>query len=200
MAIRDCTGPRSGTEDLGVDVGFEDLPKGTLRQLRPEYFQMFDRLTGILVAHGIAPVYQPVFHGYGWKGRRVAGNVASAEDYARYCRYLVARYGARPAIWLVGGDGPATDPAIVEQLDRAGQTIEEWDAYHQPTGIHYSPHALNRTHQDTAPAASGSGGCTRTNRTTPTGAPRPAPVGAKRSISKARAIPASPRRSLTACP
>ena len=71
----DCKGPRSRTEDLGFDVGFEDLPKGTLRQLRPEYFQMFDRLTGILVAHGIAPVYQPVFHGYGWKGRRVAGNV-----------------------------------------------------------------------------------------------------------------------------
>jgi hypothetical protein len=144
----DCKGPRSRTEDLGFDVGFEDLPKGTLRQLRPEYFQMFDRLTGILVAHGIAPVYQPVFHGYGWKGRRVAGNVLSAEDYARYCRYLVARYGARPAVWLVGGDGPATDPAIVAQLDRAGQTIEEWDAYRQPTGIHYSPHALNRTHQD----------------------------------------------------
>jgi hypothetical protein len=146
----DCKGPRSRTEDLGFDVGFEDLPKGTLRQLRPEYFQMFDRLTGILVAHGIAPVYQPVFHGYGWKGRRVAGNVVSAEDYARYCRYLVARYGARPAIWLVGGDGPVTDPAIVAQLDRAGQDIEKWDAYRQPTGIHYSPHALNRTHQDKA--------------------------------------------------
>ncbi len=144
----DCKGPRSRTEDLGFDVGFEDLSKGALRQLRPEYFQMFDRLTGILVAHGIAPVYQPVFHGYGWKGRRVAGNVVSAEDYARYCRYLVARYGARPAIWLVGGDGPATAPNIVEQLDRAGQTIEEWDAYRQPTGIHYSPHALFRTHQD----------------------------------------------------
>jgi hypothetical protein len=146
----DCKGPRSRTEDLGFDVGFEDLPKGTLRQLRPEYFQTFDRLTGILVAHGIAPVYQPVFHGYGWKGRRTAGNVASAEDYARYCRYLVARYGARPAIWLVGGDGPATDPVIVAQLDRAGQTIEEWDAYRQPTGIHYAPHSLFRTHQDKA--------------------------------------------------
>ncbi len=144
----DCKGPRSRTEDLGFAVGFEDLPKGTLHQLRPEYFQMFDRLTGVLVAHGIAPVYQPVFHGYGWKGRRVAGNVASAEDYARYCRYLVARYGARPAIWLVGGDGPGSSPSIVAQLDRAGQTIEEWDAYRQPTGIHYSPHALNRTHQD----------------------------------------------------
>jgi hypothetical protein len=144
----ECKGPRSRTEDLGFDVGFEDLPRGALRQLRPEYFQVFDQLTSILVAHGIAPVYQPVFHGYGWKGRNVAGNVASAEDYARYCRYLVARYGARPAIWLVGGDGPATDPLIVEQLERAGRTIEEWDAYRQPTGIHYSPNALNRTHQD----------------------------------------------------
>jgi hypothetical protein len=143
-----AVGPRSRTEDLGFDVGFEDLPQGTLRQLRPEYYQTFDQLVDVLVAHGIAPVYQPVFHGYGWKGRTVAGNVVSAEDYARYCRYLVARYGARPAIWLVGGDGPGTAPAILEQLDRAGQTIQEWDAYRQPTGIHYSPNALNRTHQD----------------------------------------------------
>jgi len=146
----DAKGPRSRTEDLGFDVAFEDLPKGTLRQPRPEYFQMFDQLTAILVAHGIAPVYQPVFHGYGWKGRRVAGNVASAEDYARYCRYLVARFGARPAIWLLGGDGPGTDPFVVDQLDRAGRAIEEWDAYRQPTGIHYSPHSFNRTHQDKA--------------------------------------------------
>jgi hypothetical protein len=141
-------GPRSRTEDLGFDVGFEDLPEGTLRRPNPEYFQKFDKLAGILVAHGIAPVFQPVFHGYGWKGRTVAGNVVSAEDYARYCRYLVARYGARPAIWLVGGDGPGTAPAILEQLDMAGRTIREWDAYRQPIGLHYSPHALNRTHQE----------------------------------------------------
>lgn len=144
----ECAGPRSRTEDRGFDVGFEDLSSGTLHQLRPEYFQFFDKLVAILVAHGIAPVYQPVFHGYGWKGRRTAGNVVSAQDYARYCRYLVARFGARPAIWLVGGDGPVTDPKILMQLDRAGQTIEECDAYRQPTGIHYAPHALNRSHQD----------------------------------------------------
>jgi hypothetical protein len=143
-----ATGPRSRTENLGFDVGFEDLPKGTLRQLNPGYFQIFDKLLDVLIAHGIAPVYQPVFHGYGWKGRTVAGNVVSAEDYARYCRYLVARYGARPAIWLVGGDGPGTAPNILEQLDRAGKIIREWDSYRQPIGIHYSPHALNRTHQD----------------------------------------------------
>ena len=141
-------GPRSRTEDEGFDVGFEDLPKGTLRQLNPDYFQKFDRLIDVLTDQGIAPVYQPVFHGYGWKGGGTAGNVVSAEDYARYCRYLVARYGARPAIWLVGGDGPASKSSIVEQLDQAGRSIEQWDAYQQPTGIHYSPHALNRTHQD----------------------------------------------------
>lgn len=142
------TGPRSRTEPEGFEVGFEDLPQGTLRALNPGYFQTFDSLVDILVEHGIAPVYQPVFHGYGWKGGGTAGNVVSGEDYARYCRYLVARYGARPAIWLIGGDGPATDPQIIDQLDQAGRTIEQWDAYQQPTGIHYAPHSLNRTHQD----------------------------------------------------
>ncbi|QDT04032.1 Putative endoglucanase [Rubripirellula lacrimiformis] len=143
-------GPRSRTEEGGFDVGFEDLPKGSLQQLNPEYFQTFDQLVDVLTAHGITPVYQPVFHGYGWKGGGTAGNVISAEDYARYCRYLVARYGARPAIWLVGGDGPAEKESIVHQLDLAGREIEKWDAYQQPTGIHYSPHAKNRTHQDKA--------------------------------------------------
>jgi len=141
-------GPRSRTADGGFDVGFEDLPQGTLRKLRPEYFQTVDQLVAVLVAHGLAPVYQPIFHGYGWKGGGTAGNVVSAEDYARYCRYLVARYGARPAMWLVGGDTPATEPAVLDQLDRAGRTIEAWDAYGQPTGIHYAPHAWNRAHQD----------------------------------------------------
>ncbi|WP_233214535.1 apiosidase-like domain-containing protein [Rhodopirellula bahusiensis] len=143
-------GPRSRTEAEGFEVGFEDLPNGSLQKLNPDYFQTFDKLVDVLTSHGIAPVYQPVFHGYGWKGGGTAGNVVSAEDYARYCRYLVARYGARPAIWLVGGDGPAEKASIVEQLDTAGTEIEKWDAYQQPTGIHYSPHAKNRTHQDKA--------------------------------------------------
>ena len=145
---RQVTGPRSRTEDEGFDVGFEDLPDGTLTRLNVEYFQKFDKLVEILVEHGIAPVYQPVFHGYGWKGGDAAGNSVSAADYSRYCRYLVARYGARPAIWLLGGDGPATDPKILEQLDRAGQEVEKWDSYQQPTGIHYAPHALFNAHQD----------------------------------------------------
>jgi hypothetical protein len=94
-----------------------------LQQLNPEYFQTFDKLVGILVAHGIAPVFQPVFHGYGWKGRTVAGNVVSATDYARYCRYLVARFGARPAIWLVGGPLAGMEPNWTYTYGRRGLAV-----------------------------------------------------------------------------
>lgn len=139
-----ATGPRSRAEDYGFDVGFEDLPDGHLNRLNPAYFQYLDRLTEILVAREIVPVYQPVFHGYGWKGLDVAGPVVPADEYARYCRYLVARYGARPAMWLVGGDGDGYHP----QIGAAGEEIERWDAYGQPAGIHYCPHADNRAYQD----------------------------------------------------
>lgn len=145
---RGARGPRSRTDAEGFDVAFEDLPDGKLTQLNVEYFRKFDELIDILVSHGIAPAYQPVFHGYGWKGKQTAGNDLSPEDYARYCRYLVARYGARPAIWLIGGDGTFTGANVVKQLDVAGSEIEKWDAYKQPTGIHYAPHALNNVHQD----------------------------------------------------
>ena len=66
------------------------------------------------------------------------------DDYARYCRYLVARYGARPVVYLVGADGTGEEP----QVAAGGEEVHAWDAYGQPTGIHYQPHATNRAHQD----------------------------------------------------
>jgi hypothetical protein len=139
-----ATGPRSRTEDHGFDIGFEDLAEGHINRLRPEYFQYFDKLVHTLVHHGITPVYQPVFHGYGWKGRNVAGRHISGDEYARYCRYLVARFGAWPAIYLIGGDGLGTEVGV----DPGGCEVHEWDAYEQPTGIHYGPQAPNNAHQD----------------------------------------------------
>jgi uncharacterized cupin superfamily protein len=132
-------GPRERTTDEGFDVGFEDLPKGHINELNPAYYKYLDRLIDILVEYEIVPVFQPVFQGFGWKGLSSAGNVVPPEEYARYCRYLLARYGARPAIYLVGGDGSGYDP----QVPAGGEEIERWDAYHQPTGIHYRPHADN---------------------------------------------------------
>ncbi len=140
----DARGPRSRTADEGFDVGFEDLASGQLDQLNPDYFQELDRLLAILLEHEIVPVLQPVFQGFGWKGLRVAGTVVPPTGYARYCRYLVARYGARPAIYLVGADGSGEEP----QAPAGGEEIEQWDAYGQPTGIHYRPHAANRAWQE----------------------------------------------------
>jgi hypothetical protein len=59
-------------------------------------------------------------------------------EYARYCRYLVARYGAKPAIWLVSGDGYGKNPGVKE----GGEEIEKWDAYGQPTGLALQPFRL----------------------------------------------------------
>lgn len=137
-------GPRDRCADQGFDVGFEDLSGGHINVLNPDYFSYLDRLLAILVEHEIVPVLQPVFMGFGWKGMGVAGPVVPPSEYGRYCRYLVARYGARPVIYLVGGDGSGYEP----QVPAGGEEVERWDAYQQPVGIHYRPHADNRAWQD----------------------------------------------------
>jgi hypothetical protein len=142
----DARGPRDRSAGEGFAVGFEDLQDGHINRPNPAYFQDLDRLIAILVSHEIVPVLQPVFHGFGWKGLKVAGPVVPPTEYARYCRYLVARYGARPAIYLVGADGSGYEP----QVPAGGAEIEAWDAYRQPAGIHYRPHADNRAWQDAA--------------------------------------------------
>lgn len=140
---RGARGPADRTQDEGFAVAFDDLPDGTLRSLRPDYFQYLDGIVDVLRRNGIVPVWQPVFQGFGWKGLGVAGTVVPPQEYARYCRYLVARYGAGPAVWLVGADGSGEEP----QIAAGGEEVQRWDAYGHPTGIHYRPHAHNRAHQ-----------------------------------------------------
>ncbi len=132
---RYAEGPEARNTPLGFDRAFEDLPDGHLNVLKPDYFQTLDTLIAILTDHGIVPVYQPVFHGFGWKGLTVLGPAADPAEYARYCKYLVARYGTWPAFWLVSGDAHGLDPGVKP----GGEMIEKWDAYQQPTGIHYNP-------------------------------------------------------------
>ncbi|WP_309380856.1 DUF4038 domain-containing protein [Cerasicoccus frondis] len=136
-------GPDSRMEDYGFARGFDDLCSGHLNELRPDFFQYFDRLVDVLLDHEIVPVYQPVFHGYGWKGKQVAGQVVSGEEYVRFCRYIVARYGARPAIYLVGAD----DYGLLDSVRAGGEMVHASDCYDQPTGVHYNPMALNRSWQ-----------------------------------------------------
>ena len=139
-----AVGPLDRTADEGFDVGFWDLSDGHLNNINIDYFRYLDELLEVLLAHGITPIMQPVFQGFGWKGLDVAGTVVPPSEYARYARYLVARYGASPVIYLPCGDGTGTEP----QVEAAGREIERWDAYRQPTGIHYRPHHRNDVHQD----------------------------------------------------
>ncbi|MGH1554943.1 DUF4038 domain-containing protein [Streptomyces sp. L7] len=73
----------------------------------------------------------------------MAGPVVPPQEYARYCRYLVARYGAAPTVYLVGADGAGTEP----QIEAGGTEIDHWDGYGQPRGIHYRPDSANSAHQ-----------------------------------------------------
>ena len=132
---RRAQGPRDRNAVGGFGVAFADLPDGHLNQLNADYFQHLDKLIAILIDHGIVPVYNPVFQGFGWKGLSTLGAAADPQEYARYTRYLIARYGAYPAMWLVSADGTGKERVT----EPAGLEIEEWDAYGQPTGIHYSP-------------------------------------------------------------
>jgi len=152
-------GPRDRSLPGSFGVGFEDLSEGHLNKLNPEYFLQLDKLIEILVEHEIVPVYSPVFQGYGWKGLGTLGGSADPNEYVRFVKYLIARYGSYPAMWLANADA-AGRGAVVEP---AGETFHQWDAYGQPTGNHYSPydetlanwtddpaHGLhhNRVHQD----------------------------------------------------
>ena len=129
-------GPEARNTIGGFDRAFEDLHTGSLNILKPDYFQTLDSLIQILLAHELVPLYAPFAHGYGWKGETAIGSELPPDQYVRYCKYLVARYGSQPAFWLVNLDGNALAPGVKP----GGQVIEEWDAYRQPVGLHYSPY------------------------------------------------------------
>ncbi len=128
-------GPDERNIDQGFARAFYDLPDGHITQLNPSYFHYLDSLVAILIDREIVPVYQPVFHGFGWKGLDVLGNYVEPEEYVRYTRYLLARYGSMPAMWLIAGDNGGDDPGVEE----AGVMLEAEDAYEQPVGLHYNP-------------------------------------------------------------
>lgn len=130
-------GPEARNTVLGFDRAFEDLHEGQLNKLKPDYFEVMDSLVRILIEHELVPVYAPFAHGYGWKGETAIGTDAEPKQYVRYCKYLLARYGSMPALWLINLDG---NPSNTKGVIPAGEALEKWDSYQQPVGLHYSPY------------------------------------------------------------
>ena len=128
-------GPDSRVEDYGFGKAFFDLKDKHVNRMNPAYFQTLDTLIGILHDHEIVPVLQPIFQGFGWKGQDAFGRSTQPEEYVRYTKYLLARYGAMPVIYLISADGMGKEPGMKE----TGEMLARWDCYDQPRGIHYSP-------------------------------------------------------------
>ena len=136
-------GPVGRNLDEGFEIGFHDLAEGRLNKINVEYFQYFDKIINSLIDHGITPVLQPVFHGYGWKGLDVA---------ALWCRTrstpttvgisLRASAPAQPSTCLAVM-GPAPSPRLPPEATRSRPGTRTANPRNP-----YRPHHRNDEHQD----------------------------------------------------
>lgn len=103
--------------------------------VNPRYFEFADRRIRHLVDAGIVPVIVG-----GW-GRPQGGGQSTLmqvglDGYKRHWRNLIARYGAYPTVWIVGGEakdayGPWSDLA---------KFVKETDPYQHPLTYHAPEH------------------------------------------------------------
>jgi len=101
--------------------------------MNPSYFEYADRRLFYLMESGIVPA---IVGGWG----RPQGNGKSTllqvglEGYKRHWRHLIARYGALPVVWILGGeasDGNGPWSALALYVDQT-------DPYHRPL-VYHSP-------------------------------------------------------------
>lgn len=103
--------------------------------MNPRYFDFADRRIKHLVDTGIVPVIVG-----GW-GRPQGGGKSTLaqvgiDGYKRHWRNLIARFGAYPTVWIVGGEandgyGPWSELA---------KYVKEIDPYHHPLTYHAPDH------------------------------------------------------------
>lgn len=72
------------------------------------------------------------------------------EDMVQLATYIIARYGAYPIIWSLGGEIPGTDESTKENYlevwRNVAQQIQSDDAYNHPQTVHFPP--LSYYYQD----------------------------------------------------
>ena len=98
----------------------------TFTEVNPSYFQYADRRIECLANAGIAPAI------VGSWGRGDCDGMAMAgiDGMKRHWRNLVARYGAYPVIWIIGGESGGqlwTDTA---------RHVQQIDPFHRPSTVH----------------------------------------------------------------
>ena len=72
-------------------------------RLNPAYFDYADRRIRHLVDNGIVPA---IVGGWGWNTKMISNETIGGREkwFYRHWRYLIARYGAYPVVWIVAGE------------------------------------------------------------------------------------------------
>ena len=121
-----AVGPRDRHADGGFDVGFDDLPDRPPQRARPWLLPPpstpWSRSCASTASSPCCSRSSSASAGRDWTS---PGPVIPPEEYARYCRYLAARYGAgRPSTWsarTAAGTSRSSRPAGAE-LERGTPT------------------------------------------------------------------------------
>ena len=108
-------------------------PKQDFSEVNPRFFEFADQRIRALVEAGIVPA---IVGGWGrpQQGGRSTLEQVGLDGFKRHWRHLVARYGAHPVVWIVGGEakdayGPwGALAAFVKSVDPCGHPL----CYHAP--------------------------------------------------------------------
>lgn len=103
--------------------------------VNPRYFEFADRRIKHLVDAGMVPV---IVGGWGRPqggGRSTLAQVG-LDGFKRHWRNLIARYGAYPTVWIVGGE--AKD--VYGPWSKLANYVKETDPYHRPLTYHAPEH------------------------------------------------------------
>ena len=101
--------------------------------VNPQYFEFADRRVAALVEAGIVPA---IVGGWGrpQQGRQSTLQQVGLDGFKRHWRHLIARFGAYPVVWIVGGEakdsyGPWSELAkYLKEIDPYGHPL----CYHAP--------------------------------------------------------------------
>ncbi|MBM3497905.1 MAG: DUF4038 domain-containing protein, partial [Armatimonadetes bacterium] len=98
----------------------------------PRYFDFADRRIAHLVSEGLAPA---IVGGWG-RSDCDALALAGLDGLRRHWRHLIARYGAYPVIWIIGGESQGPEWTEVARF------VRSVDPYRRPATLH--PHRSGR--------------------------------------------------------
>jgi hypothetical protein len=113
-------------EEAPIDAGYRNeggaVYDPQFKQVNPKYFDYADRRIQTLVNAGITPAIVGA-----WRQALAQMGIAKME---KHWRYIIARYGAYPVFWIVGGE--VYDPNMAEAQKIFGDHSKEIDILRSP--------------------------------------------------------------------